>query len=152
MFIQCQDVCIGDILEIADLAPCREEPHETVVTLLTVISLAILTDLCPLLAELQERDGTCSFTLQPLLNRKDVHYALAHHLKNDLANLSHEFLQRLVQFTGIGAVNHSSPVPMFWQEPDACCHVLLFPLKCDSELNSCLPVRSRCLFAVVDEL
>ena len=52
MFIQCQDVCIGDILEIADLAPCREEPHETAVTLLTVISLAILTDLCPLLAEL----------------------------------------------------------------------------------------------------
>ena len=86
------------------------------------------------------------------MNSKKVHYALAHHVKNDLANLSHEFLQRLVQLTGINSIYHSTPVPMLWQEPDTCCHVLLFTLKSDSEFNSCLPVRCRSLFAVVNEL
>ena len=97
-------------------------------------------------------ESTCSFTLQPLLNRKDVHYALAHHVKNDLANLSHKHFQSLVQFTGINSIYHSTPVPMLWQEPDACCHVLLFSLESNSEFNSCLPVRCRSLFAVVNEL
>ena len=52
---------------------------------------------------------------------------------------------------GIDAVNYGSPVPMLWQEPNACSHVLLFALKGDSELNSCLPVRSRSLFAIINE-
>ena len=112
ILIKGDDVQVRYILELHNLSPGPEEFHESGIAFLAVNSLAILTNFHTRITEVKESKIARPQSFQLVWDAEDVDVAFIHHVENNLPDINHQLLQRLIQLDSINAVSYCTTVPL----------------------------------------